>query len=221
MIVTCPACTSRFLIDPMAIGEGRSVRCARCGHTWFERPLEETPPLLPPLPEEFTLPPEETIPIPPGSNLPVPSEPRRSRRAAWWSLGVVIVAGGLGAALYLGREVVVAQVPAVAPVYRALGLMAAQPGAGLKIQNTKSQMQTDEGVPVLFLEGQIVNISHQVRPLGKLRATALGAGRKPLDSWLITPSATRLAPGEIAVFTSSLRNPDPAIKEVSINFTAE
>ncbi|MAJ63489.1 MAG: hypothetical protein CL558_09405 [Alphaproteobacteria bacterium] len=36
MIVACPACNTRYELPPSSIsGEGRQVRCARCGNQWF------------------------------------------------------------------------------------------------------------------------------------------------------------------------------------------
>jgi predicted Zn finger-like uncharacterized protein len=35
MFLACPACTSRFRVNPQAIGEGRDVRCSKCGNQWF------------------------------------------------------------------------------------------------------------------------------------------------------------------------------------------
>ena len=36
MILACPTCSARFLINSAAIGpEGREVRCGRCNHSWF------------------------------------------------------------------------------------------------------------------------------------------------------------------------------------------
>jgi len=36
MIVACPSCKTRYALpDSSVSGEGRQVRCARCGHQWF------------------------------------------------------------------------------------------------------------------------------------------------------------------------------------------
>jgi predicted Zn finger-like uncharacterized protein len=42
MIVSCPACTARFVVDPALLGpHGRMVRCARCRETWHAEPTSE------------------------------------------------------------------------------------------------------------------------------------------------------------------------------------
>ncbi|MFU7529684.1 zinc-ribbon domain-containing protein [Qipengyuania sp. ASV99] len=39
MIISCPACATRYVVPETAIGsEGRTVRCAKCKHSWHQDP---------------------------------------------------------------------------------------------------------------------------------------------------------------------------------------
>jgi predicted Zn finger-like uncharacterized protein len=78
MIIACPACATRYVVPDSAIGvDGRTVRCAKCRHSWFQEgamPERAAPP--PPAPREV----EPTPPSPAPE--PVAAEPAASPVAA-------------------------------------------------------------------------------------------------------------------------------------------
>jgi len=59
MIIACPACATRYVVPDSAIGvEGRTVRCAKCRHSWFqEGPELKLPAPAAPQPEPEPAPP--------------------------------------------------------------------------------------------------------------------------------------------------------------------
>jgi len=48
MIIACPACATRYVVPDSAIGvDGRTVRCAKCKHNWFQEGPRIAPPPAP------------------------------------------------------------------------------------------------------------------------------------------------------------------------------
>ncbi len=81
MIIACPACATKYVVPDSAIGvDGRTVRCAKCRHSWFQdgpelalRPpvAQVEAPAAPPPPEESQILAEPVA----EPELPVDSEP--------------------------------------------------------------------------------------------------------------------------------------------------
>ncbi|MBS0255435.1 MAG: zinc-ribbon domain-containing protein [Proteobacteria bacterium] len=70
MIIACPACLTRYAVPDTMIGvEGRTVRCAKCRHSWFQEGPELAPmaePAVPPPPPPPPPAPDETGPAAPA-----------------------------------------------------------------------------------------------------------------------------------------------------------
>ncbi|WEK48310.1 MAG: zinc-ribbon domain-containing protein [Candidatus Andeanibacterium colombiense] len=78
MIIACPACATRYVVPDSAIGvEGRTVRCAKCRHSWFQDgPELALPPGAPAAAPEPRIPQPVRAPAPPPPTpAPVPARP--------------------------------------------------------------------------------------------------------------------------------------------------
>ena len=233
MILTCPDCSTRYLIDPTVLGaEGRTVRCSNCDNSWVQLPPEDQAP-----PEPM---PEPTEPMPEPTEAPdqfdgaaaarrarraaVASEPRaESRRrggrtaAAMWSLLVVAIVGVLGAGFAL-RDVIIQTWPAAESLYRLAGIQDAVPGAGLNLRNASQKWSSRDGVRVLTVEGEIVNVSEDVREVPKIQGVLFDKDNRELQRWTFSAPESRLLPGENVAFRTELENPAAGATKLTVVF---
>jgi len=239
MILTCPNCNARFLINAAALRpSGREVRCGRCRHQWFATPPDEE---SVPAPEEISgqtpeetkaapdrvpppLPPPEPVydeprPIPPGSNLPAIPKRRRSVGIilGWLLFVLVLIALGV---LVAERDRVMSAYPETRPVFGALGFEVPPIDAGLKITDESCSRTVQEGLPVLICEGKVSNTSQHARHVPTLRGALRDAAGRELQSWTFTVPDDSLGPGESVAFRTEVRQPAAAATELSITFVA-
>lgn len=226
MILSCTACSTRYLVDPALLGpEGREVRCARCGHQWMQAPPKDVPPApeLPPLePEIRSVPDGEagaSAAQTAGVNLPaLPRSPARRTSAASWLFLLLVVAIFVGG--FVAREQIMAAWPASTKLYERLGLGAPTYDKVLVVRNGTSSYHTENGKQVLVIQGEVVNISSAVQQVPRLRATLREDGRD-VQSWIFQAAQSRLLPGEAASFVTRLTEPSPKATELTITFTDE
>lgn len=251
MIATCPACATRYVVDPAALGqEGRMVRCARCRATWHLTPPEdaavdggvqrppryipgmEVPPAASDRPQEpaaAETPVERAAQRAARANLPAVRQPAsRQMLMAWGALGGAIVIF-LGIVIGL-RGPIARGIPALAGVYDAVGLGPAAPAAATSRPRTAAdalafvslglKLESEGGVPVLTVTGQIRNDTDRGFDLPPVTATLLDAGRKKLYSWDFDPPAAHIGPRQALAFSSRLSNPPAQVREAVLTFAA-
>ncbi len=201
MIVSCPSCATRYLVDPTALGEtGRIVRCARCAHTWMEIPPDDMP-----LRVDVTIAPSEPRPIPPGSNLPALSRPpRKSGWQGWAALAVVIVVM-LGGA-FLARDRIIEGWPLAERLYAVVGL--AETAPALQVRNLKQWAFVENEKTVYVFSGEIVNLSDQTRAVPNLVAQIFDKDWRVVKKrWVFAPPRPRLGPAEATEFSGRFSDP--------------
>jgi len=215
MILSCPNCAARFLVESWAIGRaGRTVRCGRCGHEWHAvaAPAEEAPP--PPAQ------PVTPMPLPPGSNLPAIREDGRGgwvHAVGWVGLLLVLV---LAAAAMVARDQVVELWPDSARAYAAIGMQPPRPGEGLRFSDVTITRNDADGAQSLIVEGLIRNESAGPRVVPPLRGALRDAARRDIQAWVFAAPRERLAAGESVRFRTEVRDPSPDAADIDIAFTA-
>ncbi len=114
------------------------------------------------------------------------------------------------------RTTIVRTVPDLASLYAAIGLPVNLRGLEFYAVNTGSEVQ--DGITVLVIEGEVVNVTRQPVELPRLRLAILDQNQRELYSWTSMLPRSILADGERIAFRSRLASPPADGREVLVRF---
>ena len=246
MILTCPSCDTRYTVDGSKFpATGRTVRCAKCGHSWFQ--AGEMP--------ELGQAPESAQQAVPASVAPSSAEsasqaaaadfapqpvsqestsvsravqaeekpraplgPRIAVVAGWAGLILVVLLIAFAAVRY--RQDIATIWPQSAGVYSSLGLHVN--ATGIDFRQVEYRRETEDGQVVLAVTGLIINGSQRELPVPQtVRVTLSDANSHELYHWTFKPTAQVLTPGQSIKFVTRLASPPAAARHLEVRFAKD
>ena len=233
MILTCPSCHTRYTVDEAKFPPaGRTVRCAKCGHSWHQSaPEPERAPAAEPAPA-LSAPAEEPMPFAAASatrayapTAQVPADKPRGQGlqlaaviAGWAGLIAVVLLIGYSAVRY--RQDIAAIWPQSAAVYSGIGLKVN--AGGIDFRDVAYKRESEDGQPVLVVTGQIVNLASRELPVPQtVRVTLTDADNRELYHWSFKPPAPTLKAGGALAFRTRLSSPPAAARHLEVRFAKD
>jgi predicted Zn finger-like uncharacterized protein len=237
MILSCPACNTRYLVPDTAIGaDGRQVRCASCKHSWFVEPpvldlgtaaeadsAAAPPPPPPPVPIPAAVAPAQgwQVPEPEADEdgpdafaYAPPFRPRVNRTRRWTiaaiSAAIVLVAG-IGAIQYFGTPTLAAR----------LGLPVGTTDVPLLLEvPRKPERRTLENGNELFaISGRVLNPTDSAQRIPDILAELRDSQGRIVYSWSITPPRRTVGPKGSVEFNSAEVDVPKGAKALNLSFS--
>jgi hypothetical protein len=146
---------------------------------------------------------------------------RHRRRARDWSLPcwpmsrlqtAILVLLVVDCILVGWRPEIVRALPQTSSFYKLVGLSVNL--RGVAFDGVATTTEQHEGVPVLVVEGNIVNGARTVADVPRLKFIVRNATGQEIYSWTAVPSRTLLPPGEAVSFRTELASPPPDTHDV-------
>ncbi len=137
--------------------------------------------------------------------------------ALWLLLGLAIF--GMGAVFYQYRVEIVRGWPQTASLYQLIGIEVNS--AGINFRNITYDITSEDGMSVLTVTGEMVNITDQDLPIPRVQVTLRDAGGEELYHWPVALSETRLDVDVTLEFSTQLSSPPLGMQGIEVHFAED
>ncbi len=174
------------------------------------------------------VPSQEAAPEPPAETVPENIEsvaarrirrPPPKRKSRWpvpgWGAAIVLLIA-INIGLIAFRADIVRVLPQTAAVYAAVGLEVNL--RGLAFTELVTRKETQDGTPMLVVEGVVRSASKQTINVPRLRFAVRNAKGHEIYNWTAVPARNTIAPGATIPFRSRLASPPPEAHAVLVRF---
>lgn len=209
MLIACPRCKTRYLVEDDILSLQRKLLCASCDHVWLPNQLhDEIPDKMPPLLSREN-----------AHFSPVQKKNTRSHKL------MTLISCVLSAFILLCLPFVFTDRSPDARFHELHSKLlpafnAAFDLQALKIENIDWQHDPSDENNALIITGQITNQSSIWVRLPDLEFDVLDANKKSLRSWILPITSGALAPLESKKFQTQLASPPEEAIEFHVNFVS-
>ena len=232
MILTCPNCSTRYMVKEDAISEnGRTVRCAKCSTTWFVAAQPDALMLEDQDKAELTevgtarrdddregrtkqrrqKNNEALNDGSPGAHVSIRDKADQSRRrrrifgvAMIWVTSLALL--GIAAFLaYLFRQPIVKKYPQTSAVYEAFNIKAST--TGLILSPPETEYIRVEGDTHLVVNGTVQNLTKERKTIPLVKLSILNRNDEEITHWFVQPDPKTVAPKGRVTFAAEYPNP--------------
>ena len=132
-----------------------------------------------------------------------------------WITLLIFLGGTLGAG-WVFRNEIASLWPATADVYELAGDKINL--RGVEFHKVRYEKQEVNGLPVLAIMGEVVNVSDEPRVLPRLRIGLRNENKKEIYHWTFALKERSLKPGQSVPFVTRLSSPPVETRDVEIRF---
>lgn len=202
MLLICPECQTKYAVAPNAIPvAGRTVKCAKCAHEWFQKGEEAAATVL-----------EPTVEVPPTRPVALIGTVKEKQTPGWLKvasllLGIAVL--GMGAVM---MEPVLR--PVLGGVYSLIGIT---PSDGLQFSDVTFKVQPGKSENRVFITGAVRNNAAEPRSMSTVRVGLFDENHQLLQEAEYKQGHVQIEPGASMPFSIELPSHSKRIEFIQID----